>query len=107
MKTHDLLKMFKALASEQRLNLFLLLAEWCGSNPFEEGVEKCFTRACRSLNLSRSTISHHFKQLQDAGLITCWRKGQSVVCQINEEAIQAIQDFPIIQQKSAGVKKEC
>ncbi|HEX2927295.1 MAG TPA: ArsR family transcriptional regulator [Ruminiclostridium sp.] len=45
------------------------------------------------MSLSRSTISHHFKELQNAGLITYTRKGQSFMCKINDEAILAIQNF--------------
>ncbi|XEC94755.1 ArsR/SmtB family transcription factor [Paenibacillus tarimensis] len=94
MKTIDLSKIFKALSSEQRLNLFLMLYEWRGTDcSFTEGMEKCFTKACCSMDLSRSTISHHFKELQNAGLIQCTRSGQSSVCQINMEAVQAIRDF--------------
>ncbi|EPR13500.1 ArsR/SmtB family transcription factor [Ruminiclostridium papyrosolvens] len=58
-----------------------------------DGIEKCFTKACCCMNLSRSTISHHFKELQNAGLITYTRKGQSFMCKINKEAILSIQNF--------------
>lgn len=101
MKNIDLVKIFKALSSEQRFNLFKMLYEWyeCGggtdgeySFPFE-GIEKCFTKACCSMSLSRSTISHHFKELQNAGLITYTRNGQCFVCKINLEAVQAIRNF--------------
>jgi ArsR family transcriptional regulator len=100
METIDLVKIFKALSNEQRLNLYKLLCEWSGlthsSNNGElccEGVEKCFTKACCSLDLSRSTISHHIKELQNAGLITLTRNGQSLICTINIEALQAIRGF--------------
>lgn len=94
MDTNELLKLFKALSSEHRLKLFLLLNEWCcGEFSLEKGIERCFTKACAELNLSRSTISHHFKELQKAGLITCTRNGQSYVCQINQEAVRHIQHF--------------
>jgi len=45
------------------------------------------------MNLSRSTISHHFKELQNAGLITCEREGQNYRCKINEEVVDSIKDF--------------
>ncbi|MEZ0369720.1 MAG: ArsR/SmtB family transcription factor, partial [Candidatus Sericytochromatia bacterium] len=38
-------------------------------------INKAFTRACERFALSRSTLSHHFKELQNAGLIHCERKG--------------------------------
>lgn len=97
MNTIDLVKIFKALSSEQRLNLFKMLYEWEksseGEYSFNDGIEKCFTKACCCINLSRSTISHHFKELQNAGLITYTRNGQSFVCKINMEAVKAIRDF--------------
>ena len=101
MKNLDLIKIFKALSSEQRLNIFKMLYEWQVKNceatgnctiP-EEGMEKCFTKTCCCMSLSRSTISHHFKELENAGLITCVRNGQSYVCKVNMEAIQAVRGF--------------
>jgi ArsR family transcriptional regulator, arsenate/arsenite/antimonite-responsive transcriptional repressor len=98
METIELAKIFKALSNEQRLNLFKMLYEWNGViNPNEEiccdGVDRCFTKACCSLDLSRSTISHHMKELQNAGLITFTRNGQSFVCKINPEALKAVREF--------------
>ncbi len=100
MKTLNLVKIFKALSCEQRFNLFKALYEWCeegecmdGEYTCTDGIEKCFTKACCCMNLSRSTISHHFKELQNAGLITYTRKGQSFMCKINKEAILEIQNF--------------
>ena len=100
MENVDLVKIFKALSCDQRLYLFKTLYEWyeasdCkdGEYTFAEGMEKCFTKACCCMTLSRSTISHHFKELQNAGLISYTRNGQSFVCKINLEAIQAVRDF--------------
>jgi len=104
-------KMFKALSSEQRLKIFLMIYKQCcsskdqqGSTEFkiEEGntccpaskiIEKAFTHVCDCMKLSRSTISHHFKELQNAGLITCERDGRNYRCKVNEEAVNAIRDF--------------
>jgi len=94
MKTINLTRLFKALSCEQRLNLFLLLTGWCSDEmASEEGMERCFTRACEELHLSRSTISHHFRELEKAGLIVCSRSGQTKLCRINPEAVAAIRQF--------------
>lgn len=93
MNTHQVSLVFKALACEQRLKLLLLLLEWCDDLAADEGLEKCFTRACESLHLSRSTISHHFRELEKAGLIDCTRSGQNKVCRINREAVTSIRGF--------------
>lgn len=61
--------------------------------PVRDGIERAFTKMCDSINLSRSTISHHFKELQSAGLITCEREGQNFRCRVNQETIDAIKAF--------------
>ena len=100
MELEELAKIFKALSNEQRLKLFMMIYEWqeseeSGAEGFSycDGLERCFTKACCSFQLSRSTISHHFKELQNAGLITCTRNGQCFVCKINDQAVAAIQNF--------------
>jgi ArsR family transcriptional regulator len=103
-------RIFKALSNEQRLKIFMMIYENCcapeGTSVGSEfrfkgnssccengGIEKAFTKICDCLDLSRSTISHHFKELQNAGLITCEREGQTYRCRVNEETINAIKEF--------------
>ncbi len=86
-------KIFKALACEQRVRLLQMLRGWCCVDTCGDGVEKAFTRASEELNISRSTLSHHFKELENAGLIVCVRSGQSRFCQVNEDALKELQDF--------------
>jgi ArsR family transcriptional regulator len=102
MKVKNLAKVFKALSNEHRLELFRLIYGQCQSEKSRaqkegkgccEGIEKAFTMACGCLDLSRSTISHHFKELQNAGLITCTRQGQTFMCQVNEEYVEAVRGF--------------
>lgn len=98
-------RIFKALGNEQRLRLFRMIyrmgregapvsaaraaAETDACCP----VKKAFTAACECLGLAPSTISHHFKELQNAGLITCTRDGQAFLCKVNEEALEAVRGF--------------
>ncbi len=103
-------KIFKALSNEQRLKIFMMIYKNCcapeGSQVGSEfqingksccgvkgSLEKAFTKVCDCMNLSRSTISHHFKELQNAGLITCEREGQTFRCSVNEETVNTIKDF--------------
>jgi len=109
MELSNYLKIFKALSNEQRLKIFIMIYKGCCSTPGKRGsefrienkaccpvagvIEKAFTKVCECMNLSRSTVSHHFKELQNAGLITCERDGQMYRCKVNEEAVNAIMDF--------------
>ena len=99
MNDASLAKIFKALSNEQRLRIFRMLCGWQDAKAQRRngdgccGVEKGFTRACCSSELSPSTISHHFKELQSAGLITAERTGQSFVCTVNLETLDAVRDF--------------
>jgi ArsR family transcriptional regulator len=102
-KSSNYPKVFKALSNEQRLKIFLMIYEhWKKAKvgtlvSAEEGtccsIEKAFTKVCSCMKLSRSTISHHFKELQSAGLITCERQGQQYLCRINEDVVESIKDF--------------
>lgn len=104
MELSNYVKIFKALSNEQRLKIFLMIygqsTEGCAAGavfPSEQKaccpMEKAFTRVCDCLDLSRSTISHHFKELQNANLITCERDGQMFRCRVNEETITFLKDF--------------
>jgi ArsR family transcriptional regulator len=94
MKLSNIARYFKALSSEQRLKVFLMILnaekeedECC------QGVLRAFSRACELLKLSRSTVSHHLKELEASGLLSCERQGQSVCCQVNEKALVELREF--------------
>lgn len=110
MKLSNYTKIFKALSNEQRLKIFIMIYKNCCSpegskigSEFrlkgesccgaEKTIEKAFTKICDCMKLSRSTISHHFKELQNAGLIICEREGQIFRCRVNEEALDSIKNF--------------
>ncbi len=100
MEHKKLSKMFKALSNEQRLKLFKNIYEWQLTNMMPEedlgscvGIEKAFTKACGCMTISRSTISHHLKELQNAGLISCTRHGKQMSCKINQDAVDLIKNF--------------
>jgi DNA-binding transcriptional ArsR family regulator len=43
--------------------------------------------------LSLSTVSHHLKELRNAGLIVCQKRGQWVHCAPNGEILKQVRDF--------------
>ena len=104
MKLSNYSKLFKALSNEQRLKIFMMIYEQslgAGKGeaviPATESiccpVEKAFTKVCECMDLSRSTISHHFKELQNAGLIECSKEGQCCLCKVNEQVLEEIRNF--------------
>src|SRR3990170_2231487 len=111
MEQSNYAKIFKALSNEQRLKIFMMIFKQCCPSetmkgvsefqileegaccPVRKGIDRAFTKMCGSIKLSRSTISHHFKELQNAGLITCEREGQTFRCMVNQDAVDAIKGF--------------
>lgn len=100
MKEASLAKVFKALSNEQRLKIFRTLCDWDrkgskdGTVSADEGcLDRCFTRTCCTVALSKSTVSHHFKELQNAGLISVKRTGQSFQCTIHYEVLGELRQF--------------
>jgi len=93
-------EMFKALSNPNRLKIFLRLISCCqpgtvtSINP-NTGAEGC---ACvgelgQDLGIMPSTISHHIKELRQAGLIRMERRGQKIECSIDPATRTALQEF--------------
>lgn len=57
----------KALAEKNRLQVVVLLAA---------RGEVCACKLLTELPISQSTLSHHMKVLQDAGLVVCRKQGK-------------------------------
>lgn len=87
--------MFKALGDPTRLRIWLFLRSACCLVAIEDG---CDVRpgdgptvgevCCRVAGVERvtSTLSHHLKELRQAGLITMERRGRHIVCGVNRQA---------------------
>ncbi len=101
MKLSNYARIFKALSSEQRLKIFVEIVEQTQKKANQKSadgstgcaMEKAFTKMCKTLSLSPSTVSHHFKELESAGLINCERSGQMYLCSVSEDAVEAIRAF--------------
>ena len=93
-------EMFKALSNPNRLRIFLRLISCCKPGT-ETGIMDCGGPqgcACvgelgQDLGIVGSTISHHIKELRQAGLIRRERQGQKIVCWIDPEAVSALRSF--------------
>jgi ArsR family transcriptional regulator, arsenate/arsenite/antimonite-responsive transcriptional repressor len=94
MELSNISRYFKALSNEQRLKVYLMiLKDEREAGDCCQGVLGAFSRACGMLNLSRSTVSHHIKELTDSGLLSCARQGQFVCCQVDESALAELRGF--------------
>ncbi len=51
---------------------------------------RCVGELGEELNIAASTVSHHIKELRQAGIIVVERRGKNIECWINEEAVAAL-----------------
>ncbi|MFH2010381.1 MAG: metalloregulator ArsR/SmtB family transcription factor [bacterium] len=87
--TRRLAKIMKALSNENRLALYLEIAQQQETD-FEEPA--CMVSSVMKLfKLSAPTISHHLKELANAELITTERKGKFLVARINRDTIDEVE----------------
>lgn len=93
-------EMFKALSNPNRLKLFMRLVSCCQpgtvtsirADKESEGCA-CVGDLGKDLNIVASTISHHMKELRQAGLVKMERRGQRIECWIDPETIANLQRF--------------
>jgi len=90
-----LARMYKALGNEHRLALFLNLIEQSrasgGRVSLDKGGHTCFLAALLGdLRLTPPTISHHVKELADAGLIDTERDGKQLVCSLRPGVLREL-----------------
>lgn len=64
-----LARMFKALSDPSRVRLLSMIAA-------QNGGEACLCDLTEPVGLSQPTVSHHMKQLVDAGLVTRDQRGK-------------------------------
>ncbi len=91
----DLAAMFKALSDPNRLAILQLIREECGTEcrVEDEAAANCVGAIAERFDLSLSTVSHHLKELRNAGLIDCHKRGRWVYCTLNTGALRAIESF--------------
>lgn len=98
----DVVAMFRALGDPTRLHIFEFLRSCCCPVAVgEQGEVRPVTGAtagevcCHITGADRinSTISHHIKELRLAGLISVRRRGKSMICGIDREAVAALAEY--------------
>jgi ArsR family transcriptional regulator len=88
-----LAKVFKALSDPTRLAIYELIRAGGGGAYSEEQVENSISKIAANFHVSLSTVSHHIKELRNADLIRCEKRGQTVYCSPNEEILAEVERF--------------
>ena len=87
---------FGALSNPHRLQIYTLLSGCC---PPGDACSLTSIASCRvgdlgnELDIAASTLSHHLKELSNAGLIEMRRDGKQVICSVNREMLGEIRDY--------------
>jgi ArsR family transcriptional regulator, arsenate/arsenite/antimonite-responsive transcriptional repressor len=92
----SLAEMFKALGNPHRLAILLRLATCCppGTKCVSDAEARLFVGTLgEDLGISGSTLSHHIKELRQAGLIRVERKGKNIECWVDREALKTLADL--------------
>ncbi len=87
---------FKALSNVNRLALFKRLMTCCepGTKCSPEEAERfCVGELGEGLNIAPSTLSHHLKELNRAGLIKMERRGKLVECWVEPNVLKNVIQF--------------
>lgn len=86
MSTNQSSKVFKALADDVRVTIVRCLAS------SDIPVKSCdVVKSCASISsLSQPAMSHHFKKLTDAGIVSVDKQGTENVYQLNKENLAAV-----------------
>ena len=86
-------KIFKALSNENRLELFIEILKVRETCLVTDDTECFITDIMESMNIGAPTVSHHIKELTNAGLVITERKGKFLAARINDETLHEIIEF--------------
>lgn len=94
MSDERLAEKFRALADPTRLRIFRSLMECCGPMGQSSGPTAseicCQVSGASKIN---STISHHLKELRQAGLIEVKRQGRCMICCPKPDGVRDMLSF--------------
>ncbi len=90
-------ELFKALSSPHRLRIYLRLATCCAPGTVcsmdADGGMACVGDLAKDLDIVPSTVSHHIKELRQAGLIKVRRQGQKIECWVDPDVYRELAGF--------------
>lgn len=93
--TKRMAAVMKALSHPNRLELFLEIANGSGERSYAAGCEcQCFvSEIVKRMKIGAPTISHHLKELTNAGLILTERQGKFLVARVNTEVVDQVREL--------------
>lgn len=92
----ELAQMFSALSNANRLQLLLRLIDCCApgvSCGTDSELRACIGELSKGMGLAASTVSHHVKELKQAGLIRVQRNGQKTECSVDPKSMARLTKF--------------
>ena len=88
-----LARMFRALGNPHRLRLFMNLLEESKLDLAKGRIHDCFlVKLLAGIDLGPATVSHHVKELNDAGLIQTEREGKQLTCSVDPKGLAELRD---------------
>jgi ArsR family transcriptional regulator len=84
MTKEELLQRMESLSDGTRLAIIQLLSE---------NKEMCACELLKRLSITQGTLSHHMKDLQASGIVTCHKEGKWCHYALNAKALCEMADF--------------
>lgn len=95
MTTKQLANIYKALSNENRLEIFLSILQY-DEKSFDSPCDCLISHIMDKLCIGAPTISHHLKELSNAGLITTRKEGKFLFATVNHQILEELsQSFKI------------
>lgn len=91
-----LARALKALSNPHRLAILTRLVRCCPPGSACRADARrlpCVGELGRDLGIVPSTVSHHLKELRAAGLVNMTRRGQTIECSLDAEALRELAAF--------------
>jgi ArsR family transcriptional regulator, arsenate/arsenite/antimonite-responsive transcriptional repressor len=89
-------QMFKALSNPHRLHIFLRLISCCPPGTrcaWDSEAKRYVGELAEEVDIVPSTVSHHIKELRNAGLIKAVRQGKNIECWVDPDVVHTLAEL--------------